>query len=52
MVLPAATFAERARRSGARTYYVGPQRPPNVFAFQEVFLEMAGKGLPALLQAD
>jgi len=51
VVQPAASFAELARRSGARTYYVGPENPANAFAFQEVFLGPAGERLPELLQA-
>jgi NAD-dependent deacetylase len=50
IVQPAASFAEIARRNGARTYYVGPENPANVNAFQEVFLGPAGSRLPELLQ--
>jgi NAD-dependent protein deacetylase/lipoamidase len=49
MVQPAASFAEIARRNGARTYYVGPENPANVYSFQEVFLGPAGLRLPELL---
>jgi NAD-dependent deacetylase len=52
LVLPAARFAERARMNGARTYYVGPERPPNAFAFQKIFLEMAGQAMPRLFDQD
>ena len=49
MVQPAASFAEIARRNGARTYYVGTENPANVDSFQEVFLGPAGSRLPELL---
>jgi len=52
MVQPAASFAELARRNGARTYYVGPENPANVFSFQEVFLGPAGSRLPELLRVE
>lgn len=52
LVLPAAMFAERARLNGAQTYYVGPQRPPNAFAFQEIFLNTAGQALPRLFDQN
>jgi NAD-dependent deacetylase len=49
VVEPAASFAERALNNGARTYYVGPEEPANVEAFQEVFLGPAGEQLPELV---
>jgi NAD-dependent deacetylase len=52
MVQPAASFAELARRNGARTYYVGPENPANVFSFQEIFLGPAGSRLPELLRLE
>jgi NAD-dependent deacetylase len=48
IVEPAASFAKRALNNGARTYYVGPEEPANVEAFQEVFLGPAGERLPEL----
>lgn len=51
VVQPAASFAEIARRNGARTYYVGPEDPANSYAFQETFLGPAGSVLPDLLHA-
>ena len=50
-VYPAAGFAERARRSGAKTVYVGPERPDNAHAFDECRLGKAGDVVPGLFRA-
>jgi NAD-dependent deacetylase len=47
-VYPAAGFADRARRNGSRTIYVGPERPDNVDAFDECRLGKAGDVVPGL----
>jgi NAD-dependent deacetylase len=49
-VYPAAGFAERARRSGAKTIYVGPERPDNARAFDECRLGKAGDVVPGLFR--
>jgi|SRR5579862_6854874 len=47
-VHPAASFVQWARRSGARTVYVGPERPLNAPMFNDVVLGKAGEVLPGL----
>ncbi len=47
-VYPAAAFVHAARRRGARTVYVGPERPDNAAAFDELVLGKAGDVVPAL----
>ena len=47
-VYPAANFVHWARQSGARTVYVGPERPLNAQAFTHVVLGKAGEVLPGL----
>jgi NAD-dependent deacetylase len=49
-VYPAAGFVEWARRSGARTVYIGPERPLNAATFTEVVLGKAGEVLPGLFR--
>jgi NAD-dependent deacetylase len=49
-VYPAANFVHWARQSGARTAYVGPERPLNASAFTHVVLGKAGEILPGLFQ--
>jgi NAD-dependent protein deacetylase/lipoamidase len=49
-VYPAAGFAERARRHGARTVYVGPEAPENSDAFDECRLGRAGDAVPHLFR--
>ena len=49
-VYPAANFVQWARRGGARTVYVGPERPLNAALFTEVVLGKAGEVLPGLLR--
>jgi NAD-dependent deacetylase len=49
-VYPAANFVHWARLAGARTAYVGPERPLNASAFTHVVLGKAGEVLPELFQ--
>jgi NAD-dependent deacetylase len=47
-VYPAANFVHWARQHGARTVYVGPERPLNASAFTHVVEGKAGEELPGL----
>ncbi|HEY4381675.1 MAG TPA: NAD-dependent deacylase [Acidobacteriaceae bacterium] len=47
-VYPAANFVHWARQAGARTVYVGPERPLNASAFTHVVEGKAGEVLPGL----
>lgn len=47
-VYPAANFVNWARRSGARTVYIGPERPLNAQAFSTIVEGKAGEVLPGL----
>ena len=47
-VYPAANFVHWARRHGARTVYVGPEKPLNASAFTHVVEGNAGEVLPGL----
>jgi NAD-dependent deacetylase len=47
-VYPAANFVPWARQQGARTVYVGPERPLNASAFTHVVEGNAGEVLPGL----
>jgi NAD-dependent deacetylase len=47
-VYPAANFVHWARQNGARTVYVGPERPLNASAFTHVVEGNAGQVLPGL----
>jgi NAD-dependent deacetylase len=49
-VYPAAGFSEWARRGGARTIYIGPERPLNAVMFSDVVLGKAGEVLPGLFR--
>jgi len=49
-VYPAASFVHWARAAGARTVYVGPERPLNAAAFTHVVEGKAGEVLPGLFQ--
>lgn len=51
-VYPAANFVHWARQGGARTAYIGPERPLNAPAFTEIVLGKAGKMMPGLFQVD
>jgi NAD-dependent deacetylase len=48
-VYPAAGFVQLANRQGIRTIYVGPEKPLNAAAFDEVILGTATEVLPALV---
>lgn len=50
VVEPAASFVLTARRKGARTYYVGLERPSNAAWFDEVFLGPAGERVPGMFE--
>lgn len=52
VVEPAASFVLTARRRGARTYYVGLERPENAAWFDEVFLGPAGEKVPEMFQVE
>jgi NAD-dependent deacetylase len=47
-VYPAANFVHWARQQGARTVYVGPEKPLNAGAFTHVVQGKAGEVLPVL----
>jgi NAD-dependent deacetylase len=47
-VYPAANFVQWARTAGARTVYVGPEKPLNAGAFTHVVEGKAGEVLPGL----
>lgn len=49
-VYPAANFVHWSRQSGARTVYIGPERPLNAQAFNDVVLGKAGEVLPGLFK--
>ena len=49
-VYPAANFVHWARQAGARTVYIGPERPLNVSAFTQIVEGKAGQVLPGLFQ--
>jgi NAD-dependent deacetylase len=51
-VYPAANFVHWARQGGARTVYVGPERPLNASAFTHVVEGKAGEVLPGLFECD
>jgi NAD-dependent deacetylase len=51
-VYPAANFVNWARHSGARTVYVGPERPLNAAAFTHVVEGKAGEVLPGLFEVE
>jgi NAD-dependent deacetylase len=50
-VYPAANFVHLARQGGARTVYVGPERPLNASAFTHVVEGKAGEVMPGLFGA-
>jgi NAD-dependent deacetylase len=47
-VYPAANFVHWARQAGARTVYIGPERPLNASAFTHVVEGKAGEVMPGL----
>jgi NAD-dependent deacetylase len=51
-VYPAANFVHWARRAGARTVYVGPERPLNAEAFSRIVEGPAGETLPSLFAVE
>jgi NAD-dependent deacetylase len=51
-VYPAASFVHWARQTGAKTVYVGPERPLNASAFSHVVLGKAGEVLPGLFEVE
>jgi NAD-dependent deacetylase len=51
-VYPAANFVHWARQSGARTAYIGPERPLNASAFTTIVLGKAGEVLPGLFEVQ
>ena len=51
-VYPAANFVNWARRNGARTIYIGPERPLNAHAFTTIVEGKAGEVLPALFEVE
>jgi NAD-dependent deacetylase len=51
-VYPAANFVHWARSRGARTVYVGPERPLNAEAFTQVVEGKAGQVLPGLFHVE
>src|SRR6201997_3213586 len=51
-VYPAANFVHWARQAHARTVYLGPERPLNAQAFNDVVLGKAGETLPGLFRVE
>ena len=51
-VYPAAGFVHWARQAGARTVYIGPERPLNAQAFTQIVLGKAGKVMPGLFAVE
>lgn len=49
-VYPAANFVNWARHAGARTVYVGPERPLNATSFTHIVEGKAGQVLPGLFE--
>lgn len=49
-VYPAASFVHWAREGGARTVYIGPERPLNAHAFTQIVPGKAGEVMPGLFQ--
>ncbi len=49
-VYPAANFVHWARQAGARTIYIGPERPLNASAFTQIVDGKAGQVMPGLFQ--
>lgn len=47
-VYPAANFVNWARTAGARTIYIGPERPLNAHAFTQIVEGKAGEVMPGL----
>ena len=51
-VYPAASFVNWARQAGARTVYVGPERPLNAASFTNIVEGRAGEVLPGLFEVQ
>jgi len=51
-VYPAASFVNWARRSGARTIYIGPERPLNASSFTTIVEGKAGVVMPGLFEVE
>ncbi len=51
-VYPAANFVNWARRAGAQTVYIGPERPLNAAAFSTIVEGKAGEVLPGLFDVQ
>lgn len=51
-VYPAANFVNWARHNGARSIYIGPERPLNAHAFTTIVEGKAGEVLPGLFQVE
>ncbi|HKF49814.1 MAG TPA: NAD-dependent deacylase [Terracidiphilus sp.] len=51
-VYPAANFVNWARHAGARTVYIGPERPLNAAAFSQIVEGKAGEVMPQLFQVQ
>jgi len=51
-VYPAANFVHWARQAGARTVYIGPERPLNASAFTQIVEGKAGLTMPGLFQVE
>jgi NAD-dependent protein deacetylase/lipoamidase len=51
-VYPAAGFVNWARHAGARTIYIGPERPLNAAAFSDIVEGKAGEVMPGLFDVE
>ena len=51
-VYPAANFVHWARQAGARTVYIGPERPLNAEAFTQIVEGKAGEVLQGLFEVE
>jgi NAD-dependent deacetylase len=49
-VYPAASFVNWARQAGARTVYIGPERPLNAASFSDIVEGKAGEVMPGLFE--
>ena len=51
-VYPAANFVNWARHAGARTIYIGPERPLNATSFTNIVEGKAGEVMPGLFEVE
>ena len=51
-VYPAASFVNWARHAGARTIYIGPERPLNAASFSDIAEGKAGEVMPGLFDVE